>query len=178
MLKIKDLVPIFSEKKISARIEEMGNQISRDYHNEDLLMVCVLKGAVFFFSDLVREVENSKLSIDFLRASSYGSGTVSSRQVKITKDIEQDVSGRHVILVDDVIDSGFTMQKVKEIFMDRGAKSVKLCALIDKEERREVDIQIDYAGFKLKKGFIVGYGLDLNERYRQLPAIYEAIIEE
>lgn len=178
MIEVKDLIPKYSEELIQNRIRELGEQISKDYKNEDLICVCVLKGAVFFFTDLVRNIDNKNLMIDFLRASSYGSGISSSTVVKILKDTELDVSGKHVLFVEDVIDSGITMHHIMQMFKDRNAKSVKLCALIDKKERREVDIKIDYAGFVLDKGFIVGYGLDLADRYRQLTAIYEAVVEE
>ncbi len=180
MVKVKQLLPLYTEEAISRRVGELGAQIASDYKDQELVCVCVLKGAVFFFTDVVRAIglHNPELIIDFLRASSYGSGTSSSNVVKITKDVDIDVKGRNVLFIEDVIDSGITMSRIIPMFKERGAKSVKLCALIDKRERREVQITIDYAGFVLDKGFIVGYGLDLAEKYRQLPAIYEAVVEE
>lgn len=178
MVEIRGLKLLYSEECLKKRIRELGAQISEDYRDQELLCVCVLKGAIFFFTDLVRTIENQKLMVDFLKASSYGSGIYTSYEVKIVKDLNLDIKGRHVLLVEDVIDSGITMQKVIPMLRAREAADVRLCALIDKRERREVDIPIDYTGFVLNKGFIVGYGLDLAEKYRQLPAIYEAVIEE
>lgn len=178
MLVVKELKTLYSEEAIQEKVKELGARITADYKGEDLLCVCVLNGAVLFFTDLIRRIDNMGVSIDFLRASSYGEGTSSSNVVKILKDVDADVKGKNVLFIEDVIDSGLTMKRVMEMFRDRGAKSVKLCAFIDKRERRVVDVNIDYAGFVLEKGFIVGYGLDLAEKYRNLPAIYEAVIEE
>lgn len=179
MTTIKKLVPLYTEEMIRNRVEEMGAQIAAEFKGEELICVCVLKGAVFFFTDLVRAIgrHHDGVMIDFLRASSYGNATTSSNTVKITKDVDLDVKGRNVLFIEDVIDSGITMSRVLPMFLERGAKSVKLAALIDKRERRETEITIDYAGFVLDQGFIVGYGLDLAEKYRQLAGIYNAVIE-
>ncbi len=178
MIKVKSLKPLFTAEAIADRLSEMGEQISRDYKGQDLICVCVLKGAVFFFTDLVRHIDNENLMIDFIRASSYGNGISSTAEVKVTKDLDLDIRGKNVLFIEDIIDSGITMSKLLPMYKERGAKSVKLCALIDKAERRETDIHIDYTGFRLDRGFIVGYGLDLAEKYRQLEGIYEAEIEE
>lgn len=179
MTTIKKLVPLYTEEMLKARVEEMGEQIASDFRGEELVCVCVLKGAVFFFTDLVRAIgrHHEGVMIDFLRASSYGNSTTTSNTVKITKDVDLDVKGRNVLFIEDVIDSGITMSKVLPMFLERGAKSVRLAALIDKRERRETEITIDYPGFVLNQGFIVGYGLDLAEKYRQLSGIYEAVID-
>lgn len=180
MLKVKELLPVFPEETIQKRISELGEQIARDYQGEEVICVCVLKGAVFFFTDIVRAIGRhlDGITIDFLRASSYGSGTSSSCVVNISKDVDTDIKGKNVLFIEDVIDSGLTMSKVMGMFKERGAKSVKLCACVDKKECREVDIHIDYSAFTVDKGFIVGYGLDLAEKYRELPGIYEAVVEE
>ncbi len=179
MVNIKELIPVYTEDVIKERVAQMGAQIAADCSGEELVCVCVLKGAVFFFTDLVREIgrHHRGVMIDFLRASSYGSGMSSSSEVRITKDVDIDVKDRHVLFIEDVIDSGITMSKLIPMFKARGAKSVRLAALIDKRERREVEINIDYPGFVLDKGFIVGYGLDLAEKYRELTGIYEVIVD-
>ncbi len=179
MTVVKKLTPLYTKEQIQQKVSELGARIASDYKGQELICVCVLKGAVFFFTDLVRAIGEGcpDLLIDFLRASSYGDGTTTSSVVKITKDVDVDVRGRNVLFIEDVIDSGVTMSKLIPMFRERGAKSVRLCALIDKRERREVPIDIDYAGFVLDRGFIVGYGLDLAEKYRQLPAIYEAVVD-
>ncbi|MGN0909367.1 MAG: phosphoribosyltransferase, partial [Succinivibrio sp.] len=138
MTVVKKLTPLYTKKQIQHKVAELGAQIAADYKGEELICVCVLKGAVFFFTDLVRAVGEGcpDLIIDFLRASSYGDGMSTSSVVKITKDVDVDVRGRNVLFVEDVIDSGVTMSKLIPMFRQRGAKSVRLCALIDKRERR------------------------------------------
>lgn len=180
MIKIKELIPVYTEEMIKERVSQMGREIAEDLPEGDLICVCVLNGAVFFFTDLVREIGRHRkgITIDFLRASSYADGMSSSNEVRIKKDVDSDIRGANVLFIEDVIDSGITMSKLIPLFKERGARSVKLAALIDKRERREVDIKIDYAGFELEKGFIVGYGLDLAERYRELTGIYEVVVEQ
>ena len=153
---VKELKPVFTKEEITSRVREMGEQICKDYAGQSLVAVCVLKGAVLFFSDLVRALAPLELELDFLRVSSYGNDTQSSHEVCFKKDVELNLRGKNVLIIEDVIDSGLTMQKVKEHFLVRGAKSVKLCAFIDKRERRITDIKIDYSGFVLERGFIVG----------------------
>lgn len=167
-----------SQKEIEDAVKKMAQEIEKDYKDEPLICICILKGAVLFFTDLVRNINNENLVIDFMRVSSYGNDTSSSYNLKIKKDIESDIQGKNVLIVEDIIDSGFTMSKLIEHFNTKGAKSVKVCALINKEERREVEVNIDYYGFKLESGFIVGYGLDYAEKYRQLPEIFEVAIEK
>lgn len=178
MAKIKELRELYSKEMLDKRIAELGKQISADYEGKDLLCVCVLKGAVFFFTDLVRAINNPELKIDSIRASSYGNGTESSHEVKILKDLDLEIKGKNLLFVEDIIDSGLTMKAVTQLYRDRGAASVKLCALFDQRARREVDITIDYAGFVLNKGFLVGYGLDLAEIYRNLPCVSEVVFEK
>lgn len=156
---------------IDARVKELGAMITKDYCGKNPLFVCVLKGAVVFFSDLMRAVETD-INMDFVRASSYGQGAQSSGVVTLTHDRLENVAGRHIIIVEDISDSGRTLQRLKAHYLeDGGAASVRLAVLLDKPDRREVDVDIDYLGFTIPDEFIVGYGLDCAEQYRNLPFI-------
>ncbi len=166
---------IVSAQEIAARIDELGEAISRDYANKPLVCVCVLKGAFLFFADLLRRIGTGP-EIDFVRLASYGRGTSSGGTLTFSKDLEVDIADKHVLIVEDIVDSGRSMEFLAHVFLKRRPRSLKICALIDKQERREADVRIDYAGFNLTgKGFLVGYGLDYAERYRELDAIYELI---
>ena len=165
---------VFSSAEIQSRVEELAAQIDDVYKGETLVAVCVLKGAFPFFSDLVRAMKTDLL-IDFVRLASYGDRASSSEHVQITKDVEISLEGRHVLIVEDIVDTGRSMDFLMRYFSSRGAKSIRLAALIDKKERREFSVHSDFAGFDLPAGFIVGYGLDYAERYRTLPAIYELL---
>jgi len=156
---------------LQARVKELAGKISTDYSDREPIVLGVLNGAVFFFADLVREMTIPS-RIDFIRAASYGSGTSSSGSVRLTKDLEIPIEDEPVILVEDIVDTGLTVTKIVEILRERGPESVKVCALIDKLERRSMDVVIDYCGFQVKEGFLIGYGLDYNEQYRYLPDIY------
>ena len=156
---------------LQARVKELAGKISTDYSDREPIVLGVLNGAVFFFADLVREMTIPS-RIDFIRAASYGSGTSSSGSVRLTKDLEIPIEGEPVILVEDIVDTGLTVTKIVEILRERGPESVKVCALIDKLERRSMDVVIDYCGFQVKEVFLIGYGLDYNEQYRYLPDIY------
>ncbi len=166
-----ELRMVLSPEKIAERVAQLGAEITRDYANKDLVVVGILKGAFIFMADLVRHID-LPISMDFVRLQSYGSSATSSGQVTLTKDVELPLSQRHVLIVEDLIDTGFTLEYLMEIMAAHRAASVKLCCLIDKKERRQVDIQADYVGFDIEKGFLVGYGLDYDEDYRQLPGIY------
>ena len=170
--KIRVLLP---EEELLARIKEMGKQISRDYEGESIFMICTLRGSVFFACDLAKRID-LPLTLDFIKASSYGSGTMSSGNVRFDLDVELPVEGRHVLVVDDIVDSGNTLYSFMEMFKDRGAKSVKVAALLDKPDRRQVDVSVDYVGFAVPDVFVVGYGLDFDQRYRNLP--YIGVLEE
>jgi hypoxanthine phosphoribosyltransferase len=167
---------LFSEEDIAQRIRELAENIDRFYAGKPLVMVCVLKGAFMFFSDLVKQV-TLRPEIDFVRVASYGGSTVSSGSLHLTKDVEISLTDKHVLLVEDVVDSGRTADFLFRLMSARGAKSLRLAALIDKIERREVDVAVDFLGFPLASGFIVGYGLDYAEQFRGLPAIYLAAHE-
>lgn len=161
---------VFSEEEIVARIKAIAEEINRDYAGKELVIVGVLKGAFMFFSDLVKRV-SVRPELDFVRIASYGNSTSGADRVYFTKDVELPLENKHVLVVEDVVDTGRSMDFLFKQLAARGAISIKLCALVDKFERRTVDIQVDYAGFKLDEGFIVGYGLDYAERYRELPEI-------
>ena len=166
------LETLISEKDLNNRIAELGEEISRDYKDsKDLLLVCILRGAVIFMTDLSRKISIPH-AIDFMAISSYGAGSRStSGVVRITMDLTTNISNKDVLIVEDIIDSGNTMSYVLELLSTRKPKSIKVCALLDKAERREVDVPISYIGFKIPNKFVYGYGLDLDEYFRNLPFI-------
>ena len=160
----------FEEKEIKAKIAEMGKKLSEEYKDKYPLVVGVLKGSFVFTADLVRAIE-CPLQMDFVIAKSYGNGTETSGSVKIVKDLENDIAGRHVLLVEDIIDSGTTMSKLITMLKTRNPASLKLCALLSKPSRRKTEVNIDYYGWEIPDEFVVGYGLDYAEKYRNLPFI-------
>jgi hypoxanthine phosphoribosyltransferase len=160
-----------SKEEIRKRVEALAKKISSDYENDEPVLIGILNGAVFFFADLMRAIR-IPVKMDFVRAASYGAAMKSSGTVRITKDIEIPIEGKPVILVEDIVDSGLTLSYLMDKFEKRGAASLKICALIDKLERKEKNVPIDYCGFQIQEGFLVGYGLDCDEEYRQLPEIY------
>jgi len=176
-IRVKELKIVFSPEQIAARVCELAAEIDALYGQEFLVAVCVLKGGFIFFSDLVRTLHNKNMELDFVRLSSYGKNTSSSRHVIFNKDVEVDICGKHVLIVDDVVDSGYSMRFLLDQFAARQARSLRLAALVDKYERRQADVKVDFAGFRLNKGFIVGYGLDYAEHYRMLPGVCEIIPE-
>ena len=161
---------LFSAEQIRDRIKELGGQITRDYAALNPLLIGVLKGACFFLSDLMRAVD-TRLSIEFMAISSYGSSTRTSGEVRIMKDLDVPIEGRHILVVEDIVDTGLTLSYLLANLKSRGAATVKLAALLDKFERRQKEVTIDYLGFKIPDEFVVGYGLDFAERYRNLPYI-------
>lgn len=161
---------LVSEEQLRAKVVELGAQISRDYAGKNLLLVSILKGAVVFMADLMRAV-TIPCGIDFMVVSSYGSGTSSSGLVKIVKDLDQDLSGRDVLIVEDILDTGVTLSKLVPMLRLRNPSSVKICAILNKPSRRRADIQPDYEGFQVPDEFVVGYGLDYDEKYRNLPYV-------
>ena len=162
---------LITKKSIKKRVKELADQISSDYEGSAPVVIGVLKGAVFFFADLVREL-SIPTKMDFIRAASYGSGMTSSRTIRLTKDIEMPVRGKPVILIEDIVDTGLTLTHIIKEVKRKEPESLKVCTFIEKLERREVKVPIDYRGFQVKEGFIVGYGLDFDERYRNLPDLY------
>lgn len=161
---------LISKEQIQTRIRELAKELDEIYKDSNPLMICILKGAVMFFSDLVRTM-TIPLSIDFMAISSYGAGTRSSGEVKMIKDLDSKIEGRDVIIVEDIMDSGYTLQYLKRILNGRCPKSLKICCLLDKPSRRETSIEPDYIGFEVDNQFVVGYGLDFNQKYRNLPEI-------
>lgn len=161
---------LITKEEIHARIKELAAQITQDYAGKDLLVICVLKGALPFMADLIREIQ-LPLTIDFMAVSSYGDATSSSGAVMILKDLETNIHGRHVLIVEDIIDSGLTLNYLIENLQARKPASLKICTLLDKPDRRQVDIKVDYKGFQIPDAFVVGYGLDFAEQYRNLPDI-------
>ena len=161
---------LLSEEEVDARIKQIAAQISRDYAGREIHLICVLKGGVFFTCELAKRI-TVPVTIDFMTTSSYGAGTVSSGEVKIKSDVEIPVDGRNVLIVEDIIDSGNTLHFLQDVFKDRNAKSVRLCTMLDKPDRREVDVDVDYVGFTIPDEFVVGYGLDYDQKYRNLPYI-------
>ncbi len=162
---------LLSRDTILSRVKELANQISLDYGETEPILIGILNGAVFFFADLVREM-TIPIRIDFIRAASYGHSTTTSGTIRLTKDLEIPIREKHLLIIEDIVDSGLTLTKIVEMLSDRGPTSIKVCALIDKLERREKAVSIDYCGFRVKEGFLVGYGLDYDEQYRYLPDIH------
>jgi hypoxanthine phosphoribosyltransferase len=162
---------LISRAEINRRVKELAAAISRDYQGRDLVMVGVLKGAFIFLADLVRELE-FPVEVDFVRLASYGGSTSPTGEVQITKDVELSLEGRDVLIVEDIMDLGFTLAFLKKHLASHKAASVKICCLIDKRERRQVEVPLDYVGFVVEKGFLVGYGLDCGEKMRTLPEVF------
>lgn len=161
---------MFSEEEVSARIAELAAQISEDFKGEEILAVGILRGGVFFCSELTKRI-TVPVVLDFIEASSYGDGTQSSGKVKITKDLTEDITGKNVVVVEDIIDTGRTLSLLLENLKGRNPKSLKLCTLLDKPERRVVEVPVDYNGFQIPNEFVVGCGMDYAQRYRNLPYI-------
>ncbi|MFA5634429.1 MAG: hypoxanthine phosphoribosyltransferase [Anaerovoracaceae bacterium] len=166
---------MIGKEELKKRVRELGAEISKDYKGESILAICVLKGAVIFMSDLIREL-NIETKIDFMAVSSYGASTKSTGVVRILKDLDSNIEGENVIIVEDIIDSGLTLKYLKEYLMARNPKSLKICTLLDKPERRVAEVNADYIGFSIENKFIVGYGLDFDQLYRNLP--YISYLEE
>ena len=165
--KIRVLV---SEGDVDRRIEELGKQISEDYAGKQVHLICVLKGGVFFLCELAKRI-TIPVSLDFMSVGSYGDGTQSSGILKITKDLDESLEGKEVLVVEDIIDSGNTLYYLLDVLKKRGPKSMRLCTLLDKPDRREKDVKVDYVGFEIPDEFVVGYGLDYAQKYRNLPYI-------
>jgi hypoxanthine phosphoribosyltransferase len=162
---------LLTPQEIQAKVRELGEQITRDYAStQDLLLIGVLKGCVMFMVDLSRAI-GLPLAIDFIAISSYGASTESSGVVRLLKDLDTDIAGRHVLIVEDIIDSGLTMEYLRSQLLRRNPASLRICSLLNKPERRASDVPIDYLGFDIPNEFVVGYGLDFGERYRNLPYI-------
>ena len=171
------LKKLYSKQDIAKTVKNLAKEIEKDFGEEEIIFVCLLKGSFMFTADLVRNVKNPS-KIDFMRVSSYGSAMKTNGTVKVLKDLEEDVEGKNVIIVEDIIDSGLTLTHIREILGKRSPKSLKICALLDKRARREVEIEGDYVGFTIDDGFVVGYGIDYAENYRNCPDICVVVEEE
>lgn len=168
---LKDIQEVLlSTEQLTARIQELGREISSDYAGKEILMIGVLRGAVIFMSDLARAID-VPVAIDFMAVSSYGASTTSSGVVRFLKDLDEDVEGKHLLIVEDIIDSGLTLNYLIDNLKSRNPASVKICTLLNKPERRKVEVKVDYNGFTIADKFVVGYGLDFDEKYRNLPFI-------
>jgi hypoxanthine phosphoribosyltransferase len=161
---------IVSEEDLNRRVREMAAEVSKDYEGKDVLLLGILKGAVFFLSDLMRQLE-ADAEIDFMAISSYGSATKSSGVVRILKDLDRPIEGRHVLIVEDIVDSGLTLRYLLGNLGGRNPASLEVCALLSKREARVVDVPVKYVGFEIPNEFVIGYGLDYDERYRSLPYV-------
>lgn len=165
--KIRVMIP---ENDVEAKIREIAAQITKDYEGKEVRLICILKGSVFFTCELAKRIE-LPVTLDFMCVSSYGDKTESSGRVKIVKDLDENIEGKDVIVIEDIIDSGRTLSHLLEVLKVRKPASVKLCTLLDKPERRVVDVKVDYCGFEIPDEFVVGYGLDYAQKYRNLPYI-------
>lgn len=161
---------LFSSTQIGEAVQRIGREITRDYEGKAPVFICILKGASLFFTDLIRQID-LPLTIDFMAISSYGSSTETSGVVRILKDLDHDIQGRDIIVVEDIVDSGLTLSYIKQTLENRGASSIRIATLLDKPERRKVELSVDYKGFVVPNAFVVGYGLDYAEKYRNLPEI-------
>jgi hypoxanthine phosphoribosyltransferase len=168
-----EFIPIFKKTDIKQKIKEISHQISMDYQDHRLILIGVLKGAFIFLADLARQLTIEKVQIDFIGASSYGTKTSSTGVIRLTKDIDINIKGMDVLIVEDIVDSGITLSFLIDHLKKFEPRSVKICTLIDKRGRRENDIRVDYACHVIEKGFVVGYGLDYAENYRNLPDLYD-----
>ena len=161
---------LFTETQLKRRIKAVALEVNKEYKGKNPLVIGILKGSIIFYADFVRHLD-AEAEFDFMAVSSYGSGTVSSGKLNIKKDLDRDITGRNIIIIEDIIDSGFTMANLKALLSERGASSVKIVTLLDKRERREYDIHPDYNCFEIGNEFVIGYGLDYDEKYRSLPYI-------
>ncbi len=169
--------PLFTTEEIQRKIHELGARISTDYADKDLLVVGILKGAIFFMSDLLRSLRIS-VRMDFIHCTSSSSKGMGINPVQIMADVKENIQGTHVLLVEDIVDSGVTLRYLKQMMAERGPASLKVCVLLDKTERRKVEIDADYVGFRIPNKYVVGYGLDYKDRYRNLPYIAVLPMEE
>lgn len=163
---------LFTKEDIDRAVSKIAGRISKDYRGKKLIMIGVLKGAFVFMADLIRKIDGVDVSVDFVVLSSYGSSTKSSGEIKVVKDLYTPIEGKDVLIVEDIVDTGTTLKFFKDQLLSKGVGSVKICTLLDKKERRETDVELDYIGLSMENGFVVGYGIDCDENYRNLPEIW------
>ena len=170
MEELKNIKVMITEEELTSRIAEMGKDITRDFSGKAVKLICVLKGGVFFTCELAKRI-NLDLAMDFMSVSSYGNGTQTSGAVRIVKDLDEPIENEHIIVVEDIIDSGVTLNYLLNLLKDRKPASLSLCAMLDKPDRRKVDVKVDYVGFTVPDEFVIGFGLDYAQKYRNLPYI-------
>lgn len=168
MGKIKVLI---DEEKLNKRIKEVAEEISKDYKNEEIVLICILKGAAYFAIDLSKRITDSVVILDFMKASSYGNGMETTGNVELKIDLSTNIENKNVIIVEDIIDSGYTLNYLYDYLKNKNPKTLKICVLLDKKERRKKEIKVDYTAFEIENKFIVGYGLDYEDKYRNLPYV-------
>ena len=177
--KVKErLEVLYSEKEIEEKVKELGNRIDEDYKDRPLHLICILKGAVMFMCELAKRLENPNVTMDFMAVSSYGDATESSGIVRIVKDLDEPLEGKNVLLVEDIVDTGRTLSHLTKLLGERNPTSLEICTLLDKPERRECEVKVKYKGFLIPDIFIVGYGIDYQQRYRGLPYLAGIHFEE
>jgi hypoxanthine phosphoribosyltransferase len=164
------ITELISEDLIDTKVRQLGERISREYSGKSIHLICILKGSIFFFSDLAKRIK-VPVTMDFMSVSSYGSGTESKGDVRIKKDLDDSIKGKHVIIVEDIVDSGYTLSKIIPILRDREPASLEVATLLDKPDRRVVDVEVKYTCFNIPDEFVVGYGLDYDQKYRDLPYV-------
>lgn len=168
---MENLDVLIDEEKLNNRIKEIAKQIENEYKNEEIVLVCILKGAVYFTVELSKSIKYSSVILDFMKVSSYGEGTVTTGNVELKVDLSTNIENKNVIIVEDIIDSGYTLNYLYDYLKSKNPKTLKICVLLDKKERREKDINVDYIGFEIDNKFVVGYGLDYADKYRNLPYV-------
>ncbi len=174
---LKDKIKVMiDEKTLHKRIKELAKNIEKDFKDEEIILICILKGSVYFTVDLSKYIKKSDVTLEFMKASSYGDGTETTREVKVTLDLKSSIENKNVIIIEDILDSGYTLDYLYNYLLEKNPKSLKICVLLDKKERREKDVKADYVGFEIDNKFVVGYGLDYAEKYRNLP--YIGYVEE
>ena len=174
---MEQIKALINEEKINRRIEEIANKISEDYKDEEIILVCILKGASYFTTELSKKIKNNNVILDFMKVSSYGiNARETTGKINLSLDISQDIEGKNVIIVEDIIDSGITLNYLYDYLKSKSPKTLKLCVLLDKKERRIKDIKLDYVGLEIEDKFVLGCGMDYDEKYRNLP--YVGYIEE
>ena len=172
---MRKITTFLTEEEINERIKEMGKEITEHFKGEEIYVVCILKGSIYFTAELTKRID-LPVKIDFMKVSSYGNTTSSSGVINVQQDLSDSIEGKNVLIVEDIIDTGNTLHRLIELFKSRNPKTLSLCTLLDKSDRRQVDVNVDYIGFSIPDKFVVGYGLDLAEEYRNLP--YIGIVED
>lgn len=162
---------LIDEERLNKRISEIANKISNDYKNEEIVLICILKGAAYFAVDLSKKITDSTVIIDFMKVSSYGNNTITTGKIDFKLDTSINLENKNVIIVEDIIDSGYTLNFLYNYLENKNPKTLKICVLLDKKERRKKDIKVDYTGFEIEDKFVIGYGLDYQDKYRNLPYI-------